>query len=166
VRTSCRACALGAQAEIPRPKSRPDVTQVVEACVAVRKEGRYLLRRRGADERWAGLWDFPRVEMNGHVPTAHHAARTGKVSPEVQRYLQQTVRSLTGIDSELSRLVTEIRHSVTRFRIRLLCFEAAHRGGRLNGRADSLRWVRPDELEHVPLSVSGRKLARLLAARD
>ena len=163
VKSSCRACAHGAQADIPLPKSRPDVTQVVEACVAVRKGGRYLLRRRGEDERWGGLWDFPRIELNGHATASEHPARNGAISPEIQRHLRQEVRSLTGVDSEVDRLVTEIRHSVTRFRIRLLCFEAAHRGGRLNGRADALRWVRPDEFEHVPLSVSGRKLARLLA---
>jgi A/G-specific adenine glycosylase len=165
VRMCCRALAIGAQAEIPQPRPRPDVTHVVEACVAVRNRGRYLLRRRGESERWAGLWDFPRVELNGHATAAEYAARNSEITPEMQRHLGQTVRSLTGIDSEVDRLLTEIRHSVTRFRIRLLCFEAVHRGGRLSGQAESLRWVRPDELEHVPLSVSGRKLARLLAGR-
>ncbi len=165
VRMCCRALAMGAQAEIPQPKARPDVTHVVEACVAVQKGGRFLLRRRRDDERWAGLWDFPRVDLNGHSAALSPDVFTGATTAEVRRHLQDAVRALTGIDSELGGLVTEIRHSVTRFRIRLLCFDAEHRGGRLSGRADALRWVPPGEFEHVPLSVSGRRLARLLARR-
>jgi A/G-specific adenine glycosylase len=166
VRMCCAALAMEAQAEIPLPKPRPDVTHVVEACVAVRKGGRFLLRRRRDDERWAGLWDFPRIDLNGHSAALSPETFTGAMTADVRRHLQDAVRSLTGIDSELRGLVTEIRHTVTRFRIRLLCFDAAHRGGRLSGPADSLRWVRPGEFEHVPLSVSGRKLALLLAGRE
>ena len=59
----CGAFAAGRQHEIPPPKVRPKVTAVTEATVAVRRaDGAVLIRRRGDDERWAGLWDFPRFE--------------------------------------------------------------------------------------------------------
>jgi translation initiation factor IF-2 len=36
-----------------------------EAAVVVRKNGAVLLRQCGPDERWTGLWDFPRLDVTG-----------------------------------------------------------------------------------------------------
>jgi len=164
----CAACPLsrdclafrdGTQAQIPAPKPRPVITQVVEAAIAVRKHGRYLLRQRGPDERWAGLWDFPRFE----VSTGDHAVQD---STPLRRRLVAELAGLTGLSAEIGDLITEIHHSVTRFRIRLLCFEATHQRGSIRSADAECRWVRPGEFGSLALSVSGRRLARLLAARN
>jgi A/G-specific adenine glycosylase len=164
VRKYCRACADGAQAEIPPPKHRPDVTDVVEACVAVHKGGRYLLRQRGSTERWAGLWDFPRFDLNGHAGEVSAPEMGRFPPPPVGSFLEAEVRSTTGVDVELGSLFTHFRHAVTRFRIRLLCYEAVPRGGRINGSRAVLKWVRRAEFDQFPLSTPARKVARLLAA--
>jgi len=158
----CRDCLAfrdGTQHQIPVPKPRPAVTQVVEAAIAVRKHDRYLLRQRGPTERWAGLWDFPRFELS----SGDHAVQD---SSPLRRSLAQRLAELTGSSAEIGELLTEIHHSVTRYRIRLLCFEATHRRGSIRSRGAECRWLRPDELESLALSVSGRRLAQLLAARD
>jgi A/G-specific adenine glycosylase len=159
LRRECLAFRDGTQDRIPAPKPRPAVTQVVEAAIAVRKQGRYLLRQRGPQERWAGLWDFPRFELS----TGDHAVQD---SPPLRRRLVTELAGLTGLSAEIGELLTEIHHSVTRFRIRLLCFEATHRQGSIRSRESECRWVRPGEFGSVPLSVSGRRLARLLVERD
>ncbi|HUG90645.1 MAG TPA: A/G-specific adenine glycosylase [Planctomycetaceae bacterium] len=148
VRPCCRAAADGAQHEIPRPAARPQVIDVTEACLAIHRRGRYLLRRRGPHERWAGLWDFPRY--------AAHARSPGR--------LAAMARESLGIDVQVVRRLTELRHAVTRFRIRLVCYLAECQSGCVRSRPD-VRWVRPGEFDRFALSVSGRKLAASLLAR-
>ncbi|REJ80216.1 MAG: A/G-specific adenine glycosylase [Planctomycetota bacterium] len=155
VRTLCRACAEGRQTQIPVPAKRPEITEVIEASLAVQKNGRYLLRQRGEQERWAGLWDFPRFEIDGAI--------NGAPTAKQRRDLAQQLAQCTGIEAELGDVLTEIRHGVTRYRIRLLCLKAVHRGGRLHRRNGPQQWVRPGDFADFPLSVTGRKLAQILA---
>jgi A/G-specific adenine glycosylase len=57
----CVARRAGTVALIPAPTRRRPVLLVRETAVVVRRAGRVLVVRRGADEWWSGLWDFPRV---------------------------------------------------------------------------------------------------------
>jgi A/G-specific adenine glycosylase len=159
LRSCCRAFAEGAQAEIPRSSVRVEITPLIEASVAVSRRGHYLLRRCADGERWAGLWDFPRFELYGESLAEERSTR---ITPALRRSLQDGVRNMTGVESEIVQFLRQIRHSVTRYRIRLLCYTAGHRGGRLRGRRENYRWVRPADFESLPLSVTGRKLAKLL----
>ena len=166
----CGAFAEGSQAEIPPPKVRPKITDVTEATVAVRRtDGAVLLRRRGADERWAGLWDFPRFEppaaLTADLPPvdAKRPALTGMAETGPLRdWLADAVADQTGVQCAVGEPSREIRHGVTRFRIRLLCCEARRTGGRLK-RGEELRWVSLRELTDVPLSKTGRQFAGSLA---
>ncbi len=158
VRSDCAAFAAGLQSEIPRAKPRPRITELTEAAVVVVKGGRCLLRRRGPDEWWTGLWDFPRFE----VADDRQAAST---KPEVlQRELRTRLCEQTGVSADIGEQLTELRHSVTRYRIRLLCFLAEHQGGRAFPNA-GLQWVSIARIGEVPLTMPARKLARQLAAR-
>ena len=56
----CPTFASGLQDDVPVKKEKTVYEDVNEAAVVVRKGTRVLLRRCGAGERWAGLWDFPR----------------------------------------------------------------------------------------------------------
>lgn len=172
IRSCCRAFAEGLQAEIPARAVPPAVTPLTEASIAVRRNGRYLLRRRKQGERWARLWDFPRYSIDHqHLPSS--SSRAGKDSNSVrqqdwQRSRKQLAADLleqTGIEAELGEMRIEVRHSVTRYRIRLFCFVATHRSGTLN-RTEELSWVRPSEFVDYPLSVTGRKFAKLLSTKS
>ncbi len=172
VRSCCRAFAEELQREIPAPPSRVKITAVTEASVAVRKDDLYLLRRCSERERWAGLWDFPRFRVaDGTAPAGNSGRKRSTtdvpntVSDGLKRTLQADIVNTTGVAAEIGVLLTEIRHSVTRYRIRLLCLLAEHRSGSPDRSQDS-RWVHPADFGEFPLSVTGRKFAALLSGLD
>ena len=60
----CSAFELGLQNELPVRKPRTPITVVTEVCIVIRRGDKVLLRRRGEGERWAGMWDFIRFEVD------------------------------------------------------------------------------------------------------
>jgi A/G-specific adenine glycosylase len=136
-------------AGIPQAKAKTNYEAVREAAVVVRRGGKLLLRQCGPEERWAGMWDFLRFPIQGCSGAA------------LRRELAEKVFSIAGISIEVGRRVAMLKHGVTRFRITLLCHEARCLGGLSRGR--EFRWVAPAELEHLPLSVTGRELSRRLS---
>jgi A/G-specific adenine glycosylase len=146
----CLARRSGRERELPRQRAKTPITPVHEAAVVIRRGGRVFLRQCGEGERWAGLWDFPRFGWSGRDgDPAELAART---------------RELTGLCIDAGPRLATITHGVTRYRITLSCFAADWRSGRPSRAAGSpSRWARPGELEALPLSVTGRKISRLLA---
>jgi A/G-specific adenine glycosylase len=201
IRQLCLAFQQGRQTEIPTKGARPDVTQTVEATVAVHQNGRLLIRQRGKGERWAGMWDFVRFPIESIAFDEKLTRRR-----QSQLFIEATRRTaeLTGLDVVPAEVLTEIRHSVTRYRIRLVCLTAACHGSvsrvneqdmsnertsqfkhdsgvppavpmsdandlpswamRESSAEPSFRWVTHAELADLPMPVTGRKFARLLAA--
>jgi A/G-specific adenine glycosylase len=148
----CRANIQGVQAEIPPPKSRRPALAVREAAVVVRRRGRVLLLRHPDGVRWAGLWDFPRFPVHSGTPADLH------------RELAENVRRLTGVVVVAGEHLETLKHSVTRFRITLDCYEAAYvSSASPTSPPPTTRWVRPAELPDYALNTTGRKLARLLS---
>ncbi|HEY5312421.1 MAG TPA: A/G-specific adenine glycosylase [Pirellulales bacterium] len=150
LRSLCQAQQSGLQEETGRAAVKPPSTAVREAAIVVRRGRRVLLVERGEGGRWAGLWDFPRFPLTGKPADLADEAR-------------QTLGDRYGLEvAPLEPLVT-LKHSVTRFRITLMCYEAQHIGGKPAGEGIAAsRWLRPAELADFPLNVTGRKLARLL----
>ena len=155
----CAARAAGLQAVIPSPKPRPNVEQMHEAAVVIRRKDEILLIERGESARWAGMWDFPRFPVTQHggpVPNQEL----------IDQELVERVRDMTGLEVRPVKKLAEIRHGVTRFRITLHCHEAQHlRKSRQTCNAPNSRWLKPSELAEYPLSVTGRKLSRMLVER-
>ena len=149
VRTLCAALAKGLQHELPVRALRVTPTAVTEVAIAIQRDARYLLLKRPIGERWAGLWDFVRFAWTIE----------GRISPAG---LAGAVRNQTGLSVAIGEAVTEIRHSVTRFRITLFCYKAEWSAGELSDGSREFRWVTPAQFSRYPLSVTGRKLARLL----
>lgn len=149
----CVARREARQREIPRARPKPAIEVRREAAWIIRYRGRVLLRRRGPEERWAGLWDFPRVELPADTNGQPPAALSEPVLAAVLR--------LTGVRIQPGRLLITLRHQVTRFRITLECYEARRISGRLQSDKD-LRWVPRIDLARYPLSSTGRKLAALV----
>ena len=143
----CHAFRDQSQATIPRLAKRAEITAITEASVAVRKNKAFLLRRRTKAERWAGLWDFVRFELAPADSLPH-------VADAVQRH--------TGLTIELGPQIAELKHAVTRYRITLKCFTAESVSGTLRT-GEEWEWVTPARFGEFPLSVTGRKFAKLLA---
>ncbi len=147
----CAANAAGLQHEIPAAKPQPALTELREAAVVVRKNGRVLVRRCGDDERWAGLWDFPRFELEASGPLF------------AQQEIASKVAAQTGITCELGALLKTMKHGVTRYRITLDCYEATYVTGRARLRKSAaVRWQPLAQLTSLPLSTTGRKIANLI----
>ena len=149
----CIAREKGWQATIPAVAPKVNYEDVHEAAVIVTRDKRYLIRQCGDNERWAGLWDFPRFE-------SPKVSATRSATNDQRNAMADKVHQLTGIQVQLGRPLTTIKHAVTRFRITLTCYGAAYESGRLRRNANC-RWVKPGDLANYPLSVTGRKLARL-----
>lgn len=151
----CAARVTGRQQEIPRPKPRPATTEIREAAVVIRRNGRVLMRQCGASERWAGLWDFPRVAAESTEPI------------DGRRELMAKVRAQTGISCRPAAMLATIKHGVTRYRITLDCYEAAFVSGRVQSTNGApVRWMTLAALAELPLSTTGRKIAQLLLHVD
>lgn len=150
LKSVCRAFRSGRQALIPRPKPAAAVTHVDEVAFAIRRRGRYLVRQRTPAERWAGLWDFPRIELPAPPGEAMHTS-----------WLRQLGRE-TGITASTPQALASADYTVTRFRIHLHRLVAEYAAGKWKPDAPS-RWVAAAAMAELPMSRPARDLARELA---
>jgi A/G-specific adenine glycosylase len=145
----CIANLEGRTADIPPPK-RPVLLTDLEAIVTVVLKGRRaLIAQRPANVRWAHLWEFPQTEIlpNESIEEAAH----------------RTIRELADLRIRDVTPSAAIRHSVTRYRLRLNCVTAKHVAGSF--RSDFYvrwQWIELDQLHAVPISAAQRKLVNIL----
>ena len=155
----CEAFHLGRQDEIPLPKKKIEFIPVTEIALVVRRKNQVLMRLCGKDERWAGLWDFPRFGLPGESQAADLARVEGQLC------------EAAGIEADLKQHLTTIKHGVTKYRITLLCHEMTYRKGRLQpaagpeGQKRTWKWVDVPELHELPLSTTGRKLVKVVTPK-
>lgn len=182
---SCKAYEAGRQQEIPLEKKKVAPTDVVEVSVAIQKGGQYLLRQRREDERWAGLWDFVRFEIERRdeaeirMPDARSRSRSTALPGQrglfdidalasrslLPAAVAESIESQTGLSVDQYLPMKEIRHAVTRYRIRLLCMVCDTPTGRIK-RGSGYRWCSAQELSELPLSTTGRQFADLLTEKS
>jgi len=159
----CRAFEREEQANIPMRKTRPEVTSLVEGTVAVQHENTWLIRQRSAEERWTGMWDFPRFPLSA-LPAA------GKLSSEMalagHREMERYLTAQTGLRVNDLHDVMQIRHSVTRYRIRLLCYATHAASQPRETRTLPFRWATLLEMQSLPMPMTGRKFVDHLLAES
>ena len=149
LRRHCRAKLQDRQDEIPLRAQSPRTIKVDEVAVIVRKANRVLLVQRGAEGRWANMWEFPHHERLTAEPITTSACR-----------LLVTLY----IEADVMGEVATIRHTFTRFNVTLTCLLAEHRRGKLPANVTGhSKWVRISDLRDYPLSTPQRKLAKLLS---
>ena len=113
------------------------------------QESRVLIVQRPSKGRWAGLWEFPHHELTANEG---HAAAARRLLERIE------------LQADVGAELLTVRHSVTRFRITLVCLEARHRRGKF--RSDLFQqgcWVAPAQLQDYPFS-SPRRLAQAVEA--
>lgn len=152
----CPTFQLGLQEQIPAASKKVKYENLHEAVVVIKRRGKFLVRRCGPGERWEGLWDFPRFEVqsnvNSQTPAMTMAAR-----------LEEQVKLATGLDVELKPTSVSIKHAVTKYRITLDCFLATRLSGRLGKRTTETRWMSQAEIDDAAMSITGRKIAKKLS---
>ncbi len=179
VASCCRALAEQAQAEIPAPKRRPEITETREAYVAIESAGLYLIYRRPEGQRWAGLWDFPRFELrptrapgepegvsprtisNRGKQTIRRGANASPLANE-RKLLERRIATEFGPRVTITERLTQLKHSVTRFRITLDCWLAEANGDDGLTTPHPTAWVAPSEFARYPFSTTGRQFAETL----
>lgn len=153
VSSFCKAFLEGEPATLPNKGSSKTLYESLhQAVVVVQRGQKVVLRRCGPGEHWSGLWDFPRFTI-------------AKLDSQkaIARDLAGQLKKQTGLSVSLVPTgLPVIKHAVTRFRISLDSYRAQSISGRLRAIADQLEWVPKEELILYPMSVTGRKVARLL----
>ena len=145
---------VGVPREIKSDEKRVAITRVVDACVAILRKNKWLVRQRTSEERWAGMWDFPRFRVES-------VDYDGKLTPATSKRFHEEVRQTLlrdwNVIAEMHDDLLEVRHTVTRYRIRLLALVANWQEGKpLDG---EIRWVTAEQLAELPLSVTARRVA-------
>jgi A/G-specific adenine glycosylase len=134
----CRAFNEGLQYTLPViPKKRP-TTSLTHVALFASRHGRLLLRENEPNEWWHGLWDLPRIHLDGYdafnvvgEPSKRMAAQleslpspsgpSDTLPPIIEQAIVQGYRDRFSIQVEPQRRLLSIQHSVTRFRITLHC---------------------------------------------
>ena len=151
VSSYCEAFRLGLHESIPGKVTKTVYEDRLEFAFTIpnRQHDAWLVYRVPSGERWAGLWDFPRV-TKGAQKTAEKAMLATS---------QEIGTSITPV-----RLLATIKHAVTRFRITLLVYEATAIDSVDLGQTEcEYHFATIAELAELPLSVTGRKIAKLLS---
>ncbi|NQV27717.1 MAG: A/G-specific adenine glycosylase [Rhodopirellula sp.] len=159
----CRAASADRQHAIPIAAQKQEITSIIEVSVAIQHEDRFLLRRYPEGQRWAGLWDFVRFPLNDaeSLVPADGLTAASPVPRQLIAHIEKSVNDLTGGEIQLDRFLKELRHSVTRYRISLLCFLASTEKAAPDP-DENMHWVPAARLDDYPLSTTGRKLAVLV----
>ena len=156
-RTFCLAARHGTQADCGRSAMRPAVTEQTEAALVVTCGDRLFLQQRGGDERWSGLWDFPRLPADAS-PSTTPLSLDSTMHRHIDRYLRGF-----GIRPRQVDYWTTIRYTITRYRVTLHAVRVEARSLPTRRRSPPARWFDATALESLPLTRPARRLVRQMA---
>jgi A/G-specific adenine glycosylase len=144
---ACEARRQGRQADLPRRPARVPLERRTAAAAIVRHEGKVLLAQRPPQGVWAGLWEFPQVEV------AHHGPR------ELAAHLREAL----GITADVGPRVLTVRHGIMNRQVTLHVYEARVQAdeGTLEGYV-ARRWVEARATDGLALSAPHRRIAEWL----
>lgn len=148
VAEACEARKLGIQHELPETAARPKITPVSMVAAIVWRGDRVLLVQRRPDEsRWAGMWQFPNVEV-----------APGETKPKAVR---RAVAEAVGLEVSAGERALVIRHGVTRFKITLEVYHCGGPQGEPEARGcQAWCWADAEAVEALALPKAHRTIAR------
>lgn len=138
----CVARQAGLVARLPLTPQRPPTVARRVLVFVCKRNGRWLVRQRAANEVNAGLWEFPSVEARGQA-SATAAARA---------VLGRSVRGI--------RPLLSLRHAITRYRLTLEVHQVTATGA-LRVTAGG-RWLKAGQFDTLAFSAAHRRIARHL----
>lgn len=146
----CPTFRSGSQSIVPVPKLAKEFTDLREVALVIHdKQGRILMRRCATEERWAGLWDFPRFDVTSCKSTA------SEVSHVAVQFRERFGKAVL-----IGRKIHELKHAVTRYRIVLHGYEAEiDSSTNVKWKKDvETIWANADGMSNLALSSSGKRL--------
>lgn len=149
LRRDCRAHAEGKPEAYPLQLVKAETIERQNVAVVLWNAQRVAVVQRPAEGRWAGLWEFPRVEVADGESWHEALARAVKLSWSGEYRL---------IGERLA-----LRHGIMHYRIHLRCFDAKIiRGTSTDAGA---QWIMPSELNALPFSSPQRVIVRSVQSR-
>ncbi|MGH7740233.1 MAG: A/G-specific adenine glycosylase [bacterium] len=138
----CEAAKKGIQNELPEKFKVDKTVDVPMAALLVEKNGKVLIRKRSDQEKWLkGMWEFPSAE--------------GKTFEEAVKKLEKELKAKAA-----PAFIKEVRHQITRHKIKLRFFSARPKSAQALGKA--YQWVRPHELSKYAFSSAQNQLRDLV----
>jgi A/G-specific adenine glycosylase len=133
----CEARTQGLELSVPESPPRKSLVSVQMAAGVVQNKGRVLLYRRQNEELMKDLWELP--------------GGTCRPNEEPKSALAREARERYGLELSPTREVARVRHHIMNQKITLHAYEAQIQG-KLGPRTKTRRWVRPEELDEIPMS--------------
>ena len=152
----CSAHAAGVVDEVPRTKRRPAPKEVQVVVAAVRRNGKFLIRRRKEDSLWGGMWELPSIQMNGHKSRQAALAELLSALPTRSAFGSQTHARPCG------RITRRLTHRIMRMSVYLLPSPASSDALR---RCEDFKWIRPTEFDRFAFSTAQCKIIDLVLAK-
>lgn len=160
VHNLCPTAIKGLQTTIPVAAPKVKYESVNEAIVVIRRRSKFLVKQYAEGGRWAGLWDFPRFNLNLSQSNHDNSGNLKRVDGSSR--LGDLLKDQTGLIVKIQKTDRQIKHAVTRFKITLDCYIANHVSGRLTKNQENYTWMTLAEIEAAPMSVTARKIATVI----
>ncbi|UCC39252.1 MAG: A/G-specific adenine glycosylase [Candidatus Aminicenantes bacterium] len=146
----CEAFKAGKQEIIPTPKKR--TYQKIEVVVGIIQEnGKYLVQKRPSKGLLADLWEFPGGKR--------------KAEETLEEALRREIREELAADIATEKLLTQVRHSYTQFRVTLSAYECRLKNKPRYKKVQH-KWVTLKALRHLPFPSGSAKIVHFLEERD
>ncbi len=151
--TLCQARQQQRQDDYPAPRPRKQIPHYdVAAAVTVREDGRILVAQRRFQDMLGGLWEFPGGKR-----------QEGETLPEA---LRRELKEEMDIEISVGEELAVVKHAYTHFRITLYAFRCRLIAGTPRCiECEDFCWATPDEIHALPMAVTDRRIAQVLAAR-
>ncbi len=149
-RRFCRAHRGGAPERYPAARGRPTVPHYNVAAAALIRQGRVLVAQRRHEDMLGGLWEFPGGKQ--------------EAGESLEAALRRELMEELGITIEVGDPLLTLEHAYTHFRITLTAFRARLKSGEVRClECTDFLWAGPADLERLPMAVTDRRIAEVVA---
>lgn len=148
---ACEARRQGRPEGFPQRRARAPLERRTAAAAILRRDDTVLVAQRPPQGVWAGLWEFPQIEVDNHGP----------------RELAAHLQSCLGVHAEIGARLLTVRHTIMNRHVALYVYDvrvvedrkAVHGYG-------ARRWVSLSQLGGLALSAPHRRIAQWLVQRE
>jgi A/G-specific adenine glycosylase len=153
VNEQCEALVAGIQESIPTARVAKARPLVKRWTFCIQHDGRWLIERRPAKGRWAGLWQFVTLEPVAHEHSAHG-------------HLIDAVAAHYDIATSTPKPLGTIDHGLTHRQYEFSVFVCNAKGKISGCNAESRAWVDLDDISRYALPRPHLRVVELLRQHD
>lgn len=143
--SECGAYQKGIVSQIPDRGPKKFHKNIRVALAVIKKDGKVFIQRRPSSGLMGGLWEFPGGKIEeGESP---------------QQALGRELIEETGFKVRNMKILRNIKHAYTSYKVDLHCYEAEYESGRLKlGAASQGKWVKIEDLKNYAFPAANVEL--------